>query len=79
MSKRPVEQQQAASAFYADLDVDVSDYPAICNAYKVGHLMSIDLERICRRHDVSMADVYLMGAIRAEEGVPYMPPISRNC
>lgn len=70
MTERPVEQQQAATAFYAALDVDVSYYPAIWHSFKVGHLMTTDLDRICRRHGVSIADVHLMGAVRIERSGP---------
>lgn len=66
MPKRPVEQQEDASAFYAALNVDVSYYPALWHTFKVGHLMTTDLDRICRAHGLNIADAHLMGAVRIE-------------
>lgn len=67
MPKRPVEQQEAVSAFYAKSNVDVSYFSAIWHTFKVGHLMTNDLERICRLHDLSYADVDFLGAVRVDE------------
>ncbi|HET8711266.1 MAG TPA: MarR family transcriptional regulator, partial [Spongiibacteraceae bacterium] len=67
MSKPPIEQQENASAFYAELGVDVSYYPALWHTFKVGHLMTTDLDRICRSYGLSIADAHLMGAIRIED------------
>jgi len=61
-----VKQQQAASAFYAERNVDVSYYPAIWHTYKVGQMMATDLDRITRRHGLSMADIHLLGAMRID-------------
>jgi hypothetical protein len=66
MSHRAVKQQEAASSFYAELDVDVSYYPAIWHTYKVGQLMATDLDRVSRRHGLSMADIHLLGALRID-------------
>ena len=66
MPECPVEQQEAASAFYAELDVDVSYYPAIWHTFKVGHLLATDLDRICQHHKLSIADVHLLGAMRID-------------
>ena len=67
MSKRPVEHEQEASAFYAELNKDVSYFAAIWHVYKVGHLLATDLDRICRPYNLSMADVHLLGAVRLDQ------------
>ena len=46
--------------------MDVSYFPAVWHTYKVGHLLMADLDRVCMRHGLSMADVHLMGAIRLD-------------
>jgi len=66
MPHRPIEQQQAASEFYAALGIDVSYFAAIWHTYKVGHLLMADLDRICLSRGLSMADVHLMGAVRLD-------------
>ena len=66
MSQRPVEKQEAVSAFYAERVVDTSYYSALWHTFNVGHLMATDLERICRAHGLSFADVHLLAAVRVE-------------
>lgn len=66
MPKRPVEKQEAVSAFYAERAVDVSYYPALWHTFNVGHLMATDLERICQKHGLSFADLHLLSAIRVD-------------
>ena len=67
MPKRPVEHEKEASTFYADLNKDVTYFAAIWHTFKVGHLLVTDLDRICRRYGLSMADIHLMGALRLDE------------
>jgi DNA-binding MarR family transcriptional regulator len=66
MPKRPVDKQEIINAFYAKCDVDVSYYPALWHTFNVGHLMSTDLERICRAHGLSFADLHLLSAIKVD-------------
>lgn len=66
MPKRPVEKQEAVSAFYAERAVDVSYYPALWHTFNVCHLMATDLERICKKHGLSFADLHLLSAIRVD-------------
>lgn len=66
MSRRAVRQLEAVSAAYAERDVDVSCFPVLWHAYKVGQLLATDLDRVSRRHGLSMADVHLLGAVRGE-------------
>lgn len=67
MTERPVERHKAASAFYKRLGWDVSYHGAIWHSYKVGHLLMADLDRICQRRGLSMADVHLLGLVRLGE------------
>lgn len=66
MSKRPVDKQEAVRAFYAEFADDVGYYSALWHTFNVGHLMTTDLERICREHGVSFADVHLLAAARVD-------------
>jgi DNA-binding MarR family transcriptional regulator len=66
MTDQPDEQEIATIAFYAELDLNVSYFPAIWHTFGVGHLMETDLNRICRTHGLSSADLHLLGAVRAD-------------
>lgn len=66
VSKRPVDLQQQATAYYAEHHFDVSFFAAIWHTFKVGHLLETDLEQICRKHHISIADFHLMGAVMTE-------------
>jgi DNA-binding MarR family transcriptional regulator len=68
--QRPVEKREIAIAFYAGRDVDVSCQPAMWHINKVSHLINIDLERICRDHGMSLADMHLLAAVRVERAEP---------
>jgi DNA-binding MarR family transcriptional regulator len=50
--------------FYDRLNLDVSYIPAMWGAFTVGHLLGIDLNRVCRLHGLSIADVNAIGALR---------------
>jgi DNA-binding MarR family transcriptional regulator len=64
--KRPVEEVAAARSFYAGLGQDVGYFSAIWHTFNVGHMLAIDLDRICRKHGLSVADFNLMGALRID-------------
>lgn len=66
MSRQDRKLLEACSALYAARKVDVSCFPALWHTYKVGQLMATDLDRICRRYGLSMADVHLLSAVRVE-------------
>jgi len=68
MPRRPVEELEAGRAFYAQLapDLDVGHFAAMWHTFTVGHLLATDLDRIARRHDLSIADLHLLGTIRIE-------------
>jgi DNA-binding MarR family transcriptional regulator len=65
-AKRPVEEVAVARAFYANLGQDVRYFSALWHTFNVGHMLAIDLDRICRRFDLSIADFNLMGALRID-------------
>lgn len=66
-SSRPVDLLQRATAYYVQHDYDVSYFPAVWHTFKVGHLLSTDLEQICQQHGISIADFHLLGAVASEE------------
>lgn len=66
MSRQDQQLLEACSTLYAAREVDVSCFPALWHTYKVGQLMATDLDRICRRFGLSMADVHLLSAVRVE-------------
>ncbi len=65
-ARRPVEEVAAARTFYANIGQDVGYFSALWHTFNVGHMLTTDLDRICRRHDLSIADFNLMGALRIE-------------
>ena len=68
--QRPMEEVAVARAFYADLGQDIRYFSALWHAFNVGHMLATDLDRICRRHDLSIADFNLMGALRIDRAKP---------
>lgn len=67
---RPVEEVKAAQAFYAQLGLDVRYFSALWHTFNVGHMLETDLDRICRRFDLSLADFNLLGALRIDRRQP---------
>jgi DNA-binding MarR family transcriptional regulator len=65
---RPAEEAEAGRAMYAEIapDVDVSHSATMWHLLSLGHLVAIDLDRIARRHGLSMADLLLLGGLRME-------------
>ena len=68
--KRPIEEVKAACAFYAKLGHDVAYFYALWHTFNVGHMLATDLDRICRRYGLSIADFNLMGALRIDRPQP---------
>jgi DNA-binding MarR family transcriptional regulator len=64
--QRPVEEVAVARAFYAGLGKDVCYFSALWHTLNVGHMLTTDLDRICRGYDLSVADFVLMGALRID-------------
>ena len=65
-SNRPIAEVAAAQAFYASIGQEVGYFSALWHTFNVGHMLATDLDRICRKYDVSLADFNLMGALRIE-------------
>jgi DNA-binding MarR family transcriptional regulator len=63
---RPLAEVAAAQEFYAKIGMDVGYFSALWHTFNVGHMLATDLDRICRRFGVSVADFNLMGALRIE-------------
>ena len=51
-------------SFYAALGLDVRYFAALWHTFNVGHILATDLDWICRRHGLSIADFNLLGAVR---------------
>src|ERR1700750_788326 len=66
LPRRPVEEVAVAREFYAEIGQEVRYFSAMWHTFNVGHMLETDLDRICRRFDVSIADFNLMGALRIE-------------
>jgi DNA-binding MarR family transcriptional regulator len=73
MTQHPVDELETAAAFYAELDLDVSYFGAQWHTFNVGHLLVTDLDRITRRHGISIADLHLLGALRIDRPKPLRP------
>jgi DNA-binding MarR family transcriptional regulator len=67
---RPVEEVAVARAFYADIGLDVRYFPALWHTFNVGHMLVINLDRVCRQYGLSIADFNLMGALRINRPAP---------
>lgn len=68
--KRPVEEVKTAREFYAALGHDVRYFSALWHSFNVGHMLTVDLDRICRNFDLGIADFNLLGALRIERPQP---------
>ncbi len=64
--KRPLAEVAAAQVFYAALGQETGYFPALWHTLNVGHMLAIDLDRICRKFGLSLAEFNLMGALRIE-------------
>lgn len=64
--KRPIAEVKTAQAFYAGHGQDVTYFSALWHTFNVGHMLTTDLDRICRGYGLSIADFNLMGALRIE-------------
>ena len=66
MPRRPTDDVNDAMAFYGALGLDVRYFAALWHTFNVGHILATDLDRICRRHGLSIADFNLLGALRID-------------
>jgi DNA-binding MarR family transcriptional regulator len=69
-ASRPVEEVAIARAFYSAIGQEGGYFSALWHTFNVGHLLETDLDRICRQHDLSIADFNLMGALRIDRPQP---------
>jgi len=72
MPLNPIAELEAGRAFYADAmpGSDVGHFAAMWHVFTVGHLVATDLDRIARRHGLSIADLHLLGTLRIERPLP---------
>jgi len=63
MIDRPTDAVSKAMTFYAALGLGVRYFPALWHTFNVGHMLAIDLDRICRHHGLSIADFNVLGAL----------------
>ena len=63
---RPAEEAQSGRALYAEIapDVDVGHSATMWHLLSLGHMVSTDLDRIAKRHGLSLADLLLLGGLR---------------
>jgi DNA-binding MarR family transcriptional regulator len=73
MTQHPTDEVTEAMAFYATLGLDVGYFSALWHTFNVGHILATDLDRVCRRHALSVADFNLLGALRIERPRPLRP------
>jgi len=69
MPRRPVDQLNAGERFYSREfpELDVGHFGALWHLFKVGHLVTTDLDRVARRLGHSFADFDLLGTLAIEE------------
>lgn len=70
MTRNPVEEVAAARAFYASLGHDVEYFSALWHTFNVGHMLVTNLNQICKRQNLSIADLNLLGALGANQHEP---------
>ncbi len=68
--ERPLREVRAARAFYGGIGLDVRYFSALWHTFNVGHMLTTDLDRTCRRFGLSIADFNLMGALRIDHPLP---------
>ena len=71
--RQPVEAVKASQQFYSELGFESGYFSALWHTFSVGHMLTIDLDRICRRFDLSVADFNLLGALRIDRETPLRP------
>ncbi len=66
----PVDQVEAGRSFFSELDLNVSHFAAVWHSFKVGERLAADLNAVSARHDLSIADFHLLGALMMERPTP---------
>ena len=72
MKNSPLEAVETGMTFYGQIlpQVDVRKLVPMWHVFTLGHIVSIDLDRISRRFGLSIADVHLLGTVRIERPRP---------
>jgi DNA-binding MarR family transcriptional regulator len=70
MIVKPSDQLSAGKIFFAALGLDVRHFGAIWHVFKIGQLMTTDLNDLCGRHGISLADFHVLGALLMEAPKP---------
>ncbi len=63
MTNPPKKERNAPKLAYTELGIDISFVAAIWHLSRVSHLAGLEIERVCRTHDLSSADINVLGAI----------------
>jgi len=68
----PVEEVKAGRAFYQEVlpGCDTTHFESMWHIFSVGHLVAVDLDRIARQFDLSIADLHFLGTLRIERARP---------
>jgi DNA-binding MarR family transcriptional regulator len=64
MSIGPLEKIKIADSFHAQLGMEVRHSAAMWHIFTVGHMLETNLNSICRRYEISIADLNLLAAVR---------------
>ena len=60
MTVRPIDQLSAGKSFFSAMGLDVRHFAAIWHIYKIGQLMTTDLNDLCGAHGTSLADFHIL-------------------
>lgn len=63
MTVRPIDQLSAGKSFFSAMGLDVRHFAAIWHIYKIGQLMTTDLNDLCGGHGTSLADFHVLCAL----------------
>src|SRR4051794_40809908 len=73
MGNRPAEELEAGRRFYEALmpGLDAGHFGPMWHIVTMGHLILADLDRLAAAHELSIADVHLLGTLRIDREPPY--------
>ncbi len=73
--KSPTAEALAGRNFYASMapDLDVGFFSSLWHLISLGHLVSVDLDRIAKDHGLSIADLLVLGTLRIAAPQPLRP------
>lgn len=72
VKRTPIAAVEAGVTFYGNLlpNLDTRMIAPLWHIYTVGHIASVDLDRLARRFGLSIADLHLLGTVRIDRGLP---------